>query len=178
MTLEEIIILIARIIGSLLVFKWNFFGAIIAILVDFSDLFMMNLLHLGGVRNYQMFDKIIDLFYLIFFLIVTFKWTKKLRNISIFLFVLRIIGFVLFEIFHNRLILFIFPNVFELWFLAIAYMKLFKYEITTRKLVVIFTIVLILKLIHEYILHVWKVLDNYRAVDVLNNLLRFLNILD
>ena len=47
MTLEEIIILIARIIGSLLVFKWNFFGAIIAILVDFSDLFMMNLLHLG-----------------------------------------------------------------------------------------------------------------------------------
>ena len=68
--------------------------------------------------------------------------------------------------------------VFEFWFLAIAYMKLFKYEITTRKLVVIFTIVLILKLIHEYILHVWKVLDNYRAVDVLNNLLRFLNILD
>ena len=61
MTLEEIIILIARIIGSLLVFKWNFFGAIIAILVDFSDLFMMNLLHLGGVRNYQMFDKIIDI---------------------------------------------------------------------------------------------------------------------
>ena len=91
---------------------------------------------------------------------------------------LRIIGFVLFEIFHNRLILFIFPNVFEFWFLAIAYMKLFKYEITTRKLVVIFTIVLILKLIHEYILHVWKVLDNYRAIDVLNNLLRFLNILD
>ena len=111
MTLEEIIILIARIIGSLLVFKWNFFGAIIAILVDFSDLFMMNLLHLGGVRNYQMFDKIIDLFYLIFFLIVTFKWTKKLRNISIFLFVLRIIGFVLFEIFNNRLILFIFPKI-------------------------------------------------------------------
>ena len=165
MTLEEIIILIARIIGSLLVFKWNFFGAIIAILVDFSDLFMMNLLHLGGVRNYQMFDKIIDLFYLIFFLIVTFKWTKKLRNISIFLF-------------NNRMILFIFPNVFEFWFLAIAYMKLFKYEITTRKLVIIFTIVLILKLIHEYILHVWKVLDNYRAIDVLNNLLRFLNILD
>ena len=57
-------------------------------------------------------------------------------------------------------------------------MKLFKYEITTRKLVVIFMIVLILKLIHEYILHVWKVLDNYRAIDVLNNLLRFLNILD
>ena len=112
MTLEEIIILIARIIGSLLVFKWNFFGAIIAILVDFSDLFMMNLLHLGGVRNYQMFDKIIDLFYLIFFLIVTFKWTKKLRNISIFLFVLRIIGFVLFEIFNNRLILFYFSKCF------------------------------------------------------------------
>ena len=61
MTLEEIIVAVARVIGSLPVIRWAFAGAIIAVLTDFSDLFMMNLLDLGGLRNYQAFDKWVDL---------------------------------------------------------------------------------------------------------------------
>ena len=57
MTLEELIISAVRIFASLIVFKFNFFGAILVILIDFSDLFMMNLITLGGVRNYQFLDK-------------------------------------------------------------------------------------------------------------------------
>ena len=60
MTIEELIIVLARIAGSLPVVRWAFAGAIIAILVDFSDLFMMNLLNLGGLRDYQAFDKLLD----------------------------------------------------------------------------------------------------------------------
>ena len=45
MTIEELIIVLARIAGSLPVVRWAFAGAIIAILVDFSDLIMMNLLN-------------------------------------------------------------------------------------------------------------------------------------
>ena len=52
MSIEELVILGARILGSLPVLRWAFGGALIAILVDFSDLFMMNLLNLGGVRDY------------------------------------------------------------------------------------------------------------------------------
>ena len=171
MTLEELIISVVRIFASLVVFKFNFFGAILVILIDFSDLFMMNLITLGGVRNYQFLDKFLDLFYIAYFLIIALRWEKLLRNISILLFVFRILGFVLFEFFQNRLILFIFPNVFEFWFLGITLLFLLKSNITNRKIIIVLVITTLLKMIQEYILHVWKVLDNYRAIDVLNSLL-------
>jgi len=132
---------------------------------------MMNLITLGGVRNYQFLDKFLDLFYIAYFLIIALRWEKLLRNISILLFVFRILGFVLFEFFQNRLILFIFPNVFEFWFLGITLLFLLKSNITNRKIIIVLVITTLLKMIQEYILHVWKVLDNYRAIDVLNSLL-------
>ncbi|GIS30227.1 MAG: hypothetical protein Ct9H90mP2_06100 [Dehalococcoidia bacterium] len=42
MTVEEIIISFVRIFASLIVFKFNFYGGLLVILIDFSDLFMMN----------------------------------------------------------------------------------------------------------------------------------------
>jgi hypothetical protein len=171
MTLEELIISFVRILASLIVFKFNFFGAILVILIDFSDLFMMNLISLGGVRNYQLLDKFLDLFYIGYFLLITLRWGKILRNISIFLFSFRILGFILFEFFEQRLILFIFPNVFEFWFLGITLLFLLKIKITKRKIVIVLIVTTTLKLTQEYILHVWKVLDNYRAIDVLNSLI-------
>ena len=178
MTLEEIIISIFRIVLSLIVFKYNFFGAILVILIDFADLFLMNLLTFGGVRNYQFLDKFLDLFYISYFLIISLRWKLLIRNISIGLFVFRIIGFILFEVFQDRMVLFIFPNLFEFWFIGIAFLHYKKIEITKKKIYLTLLIAFLLKMIHEYILHVWKVLDNYRAIDVLNNLFRFLNILD
>ena len=171
MTLEELIISAVRIFASLIVFKFNFFGAILVILIDFSDLFMMNLITLGGVRNYQFLDKFLDLFYIAYFLIIALRWEKLLRNISILLFVFRILGFVLFEFFQNRFILFIFPNVFEFWFLGITLLFLLKSNITNRKIIIVLVVTTLLKMTQEYILHVWKVLDNYRAIDVLNSFL-------
>ena len=49
MTLEEFIIAAARIAGSLPVLRWALAGAILAILVDFSDTSMITLLQFGGV---------------------------------------------------------------------------------------------------------------------------------
>tara|TARA_B110000438_G_scaffold94683_1_gene94116 strand:- start:6130 stop:6654 length:525 start_codon:yes stop_codon:yes gene_type:complete len=169
MTLEELIISFVRIFASLIVFKFNFFGAILVILIDFSDLFMMNLISLGGVRNYQLLDKFLDLFYIGYFLLITLRWDKTLRNISILLFIFRILGFILFEFFQNRIILFIFPNIFEFWFLGITLLFLFRSKISKRKIIIVIFVSTTLKLLQEYILHVWKVLDNYRAVDVFNS---------
>jgi hypothetical protein len=169
MTLEELIISFVRIFASLIVFKFNFFGAILVILIDFSDLFMMNLISLGGVRNYQLLDKFLDLFYIVYFLLITLRWHKILRNISILLFIFRILGFILFEFFQSRIILFIFPNIFEFWFIGITLLFLFRSKISKRKIIIVIFVSTALKLIQEYILHVWKVLDNYRAVDVFNS---------
>ncbi|NCG34957.1 MAG: hypothetical protein GWO78_03035 [Dehalococcoidales bacterium] len=169
MTLEELIISFVRIFASLIVFKFNFFGAILVILIDFSDLFMMNLISLGGVRNYQLLDKFLDLFYIVYFLLITLRWHKILRNISILLFIFRILRFILFEFFQSRIILFIFPNIFEFWFIGITLLFLFRSKIYKRKIIIVIFVSTALKLIQEYILHVWKVLDNYRAVDVFNS---------
>ena len=47
MTLEELIIAVVRVLGSLFVLRWALVGGLIAILVDLSDLFLKNLLSLA-----------------------------------------------------------------------------------------------------------------------------------
>ena len=71
MTYEEIIVSIVRILGALPVLKFAFFGSIFAVIIDLSDLFIIGNLKLGGVRNYQDLDKILDLAYMITFLIIS-----------------------------------------------------------------------------------------------------------
>ena len=101
------------------------------------------------------------------------RWTSSLRNISIGLFVFRIFGFILFEFFEERFILFLFPNIFEFWFIGIACLNHYKIYPTKNKIIIVLLLSLGLKLIQEYILHVWRFLDNYRAVDVVSSILDF-----
>ena len=100
MTLEELVITAVRVAGSLPVLRWALAGAILAILVDFSDLFMMNLLRLGGVRDYQSFDKIVDLVYMATFLAVALRWSGTPRTVAVALFGYRILGVAAFELFE------------------------------------------------------------------------------
>ena len=71
MSLEEIIVITVRLIGAIPVLYFPFFGSIFAILVDLSDLFIIGNLDLGGVRNYQKLDKILDISYMFTFLIIS-----------------------------------------------------------------------------------------------------------
>ena len=182
MTLEMWIIAAARVAGSLPVLRWAFFGAILAILVDFSDLFMMNLIQLGGVTNYQAFDKWIDQVYMLTFLWVAVRqWDGPGRTVAIWLFGFRLIGFATFEVMSAsggdvRWILMVFPNVFEFWFVAIAAQRHWwpEYEFTKTRIVTWLVICTALKLMQEYILHVWQVLDNYTAVGVVEAWWNFL----
>ena len=168
MTTEELIISAVRIAGALLVLRWAFAGAIAAILIDFSDLFMMNLLDLGGVRNYQALDKWLDLAYMLTFLWVALRWSGPPRNIAIALFTFRIVGVLAFEVIGNRWVLLFFPNVFEFWFVFVAATLRFTpaYELTWRRSLLWLIPLTALKEAQEYVLHGSKWLDNYRAVDV------------
>ncbi len=122
--LEELIVILIRIIGSFPVIFFPFIGSLFAIIVDLSDLFLINYIDLGGVQNYQNLDKFLDLFYMFAFFFVSLKWNRTEKNISIILFSYRIIGVVLFLLFDLRIILLIFPNIFEFWFVGIsAYSK-------------------------------------------------------
>ena len=88
MSLEELIVIIVRLSGSLPVIYFPFFGSLFAILVDLSDLFIIGNLDLGGVRNYQRLDKLLDLSYMITFLmnyICKFIWIFYIQDDNIYL---------------------------------------------------------------------------------------------
>ena len=176
MTTEELIIAAVRVAGALLVLRWAFAGALFAIAIDLSDLFMMNLLDLGGVRNYQAFDKWLDLAYMATFLWVATRWQGPPRTIAIALFAYRMAGVMAFELVGSRWVLLAFPNVFEFWFVFVAGARLFApgYELTWRRSLVWLVPVSLLKEAHEYTLHGARWLDNYRAVDVVVDFWRWI----
>jgi hypothetical protein len=168
------VILAVRLAGSLPVLRWALFGAVLAILVDLSDLFLRAYLDLGGVRNYQSFDKWCDQVYLALFLVVALRWEGPARAIAVALYGFRLIGFVAFELSGERWVLFLFPNVFEYWFLFVAFTRRwwrgFRWE--RRPVALALAGATLAKLAHEYALHVARWLDRFTPRDVVEWLTR------
>jgi hypothetical protein len=167
MTWEMLIIAAARVLGSLPVLRWTFIGGIVALLVDQSDLFMMNLIDLGGVTHYQPFDKYLDQVYMLTFLAVAFRWEGVPRTIAVGLYGYRMVGFLAFEMTGSRDVLLFFPNVFEFWFLFVAGLKYFKvdFDYSRTQLAVCGAVLLPAKLFQEYALHYARWLDGFTAVE-------------
>ena len=120
MTPEILVIAVIRIAASLPVLRWPLAGGLLAILADLSDLLLRDALDLGGVGDYQSLDKWLDQVYLATFLIVALRWAGPARSIAVALYAFRFVGFVLFELTGERMLLLVFPNVFEFWFLLVA----------------------------------------------------------
>jgi hypothetical protein len=175
MTTEMWIIALTRVTGSLPVLRWPFYGAIIAILVDQSDLFMMNLLDLGGVTDYQTFDKYLDQVYLACFLLVALRWKGADRNVSIALYAYRILGFVIFEVTQTRGLLLFFPNLFEFWYLFVAARQQFSLDqrLSQWQMGGVLGGLFCLKMFQEYALHQAKWLDGFTAVEAVESIWRF-----
>lgn len=171
MTLEQLIVALIRVGGSLPVFRWAFVGALIAILVDFSDLFLFGWLDLGGRGDYQSFDKWLDLVYMVTFLIVALRWNGPARSIAVALFAYRILGVLTFEVVQSRTVLLFFPNVFEFWFVGIAAQKHWwpDFHLTWKRVGALFLVALALKMGQEWILHGGQYLDNYSATELVED---------
>jgi hypothetical protein len=176
MTLEELVIAAVRVAGSLPVLRWAFAGAIVAILVDLSDLFLRAYLDLGGVDNYQAFDKWLDQVYQFAFLVVAWRWGGVPRKVALALYLYRLIGFVAFEAGAPRETLIFFPNVFEFWFVFVAaqrhWWKGFRY--TRPATAASLALLTALKLFHEYALHVGQWFDSFTAADVVDAVVQFI----
>ncbi len=191
MTTEEIIIAVVRVVGSLPVLVFPFPGAIIAMLVDLSDLFLMNLLDEGGVRDYQEFDKWLDQVYMFTFLIVALRWQGTPRHIAVGLYAYRLVGFVTFEVSQERDVLILFPNLFEFWFVFVSGAKFLRlderwqgeprlrglvpFRYTRGQLAVVLPVLLAVKLLQEFALHVGRWFDSFTAVEAVEWLWRFLS---
>ncbi|HWO93529.1 MAG TPA: hypothetical protein VNL92_02080 [Dehalococcoidia bacterium] len=170
MTLEVVVIAAIRILGSLPVLRWAFAGALIAIGVDLGDLFLREWLDLGGIPDYQRFDKYADIAYMLTFLAVALRWPAQPRRIAVGLFGMRTIGFVAFEATGQREILLVFPNVFEFWFVFVAGQRhwLPRFEFTAARVSAVLAGLTALKLFQEYALHWGKWLDGFTAFEAVD----------
>lgn len=176
MTLEVLVIAVVRIAGSLPVLRWPLAGGIMAVLVDLSDLLLRDTLDLGGVPDYQSLDKWLDQVYMACFLVVALRWQGTERRVAIALFAYRLVGFVAFELTHERSLLLLFPNVFEFWFLAVAAIHRLRpgFRWSSVRLGVALVVLGGLKEVHEWALHGGRIFDGISSLDALEMLRRWL----
>ena len=170
MTWQMLAIGAYRVAGALPVLRWPFAGALVALLTDFGDLFLMD--WLGGITDYQRFDKVCDLAYMATFAIVALRWRPLERNVAIGLLALRLVGDALFELTGARAVLFAFPNLFEFWFIFVAARDRFRpsARIDGRATAIALAVLLLMKETQEWFLHVNRFLDGYVATDVVADL--------
>jgi hypothetical protein len=170
MTWQMVVIGAYRLLGALPVLRWPFAGALVALLTDFGDLFLMD--WLGGIPDYQRFDKMCDLAYMATFAIVALRWRPLERNVALALLALRLIGDALFELTGARAVLFAFPNLFEFWFIFVAARDRFRpaLRLDGRSTAISLVVLLAAKESQEWFLHVNRFLDGYVATDVVADL--------
>ena len=156
-----------RIVGSLFVLRWPFWGALIAVVCDLFDLLLFNLFVVfggwSGFAVYQTFDKWANKVYLAAFLIVALRDFAPLpKRIAVALYLFRLVGFVAFETgVAPREALFLFPNLFEFWFIAVAFTMRFRHTFvwTPSRAAGALAILLAGKLVQEWALHVGRIFD-------------------
>lgn len=155
MEIGPLIVIALRLIVPLGIWRFTFWGTVVALLLDGADVILIDVIKLGDFQNYALLDKILDIYYLSFCFVISLKWQSLAKKTSIFLFVYRLIGVILFEITHIRVLLFVFPNLFENWFLFWAARNRYfqKFELTAKRLALILFLLLVPKMAQEYLLH-------------------------
>jgi hypothetical protein len=172
-----------RVVGSLPVLRWPFWGAVLAILVDLCDLLLFNLFAVcggwTGFAGYQAFDKWADQVYLAAFLVVAVRdFRPRERRIAVALYALRLVGFAAFETgIAPREALFLFPNLFEFWFIAVAFTQRYRPASawTPRRTAAGLSVLLAAKLAQEWALHVGRIFDETTFLGALDSIWRAIN---
>lgn len=166
-TWQVLVFVAFRVTSALPTLRWPLAGALVALVADFADLFVMDAI--GGISDYQRLDKLCDLAYLATFLIVAAGWSGLERAVAIALFAYRMVGEVAFELTGARALLLLFPNVFEFWFVAVAARRHYRPDraLTPRQAGVALVILLAGKEAQEYFLHVDRFLDQFTALGAL-----------
>ena len=174
MTWQVAVFVVYRVATALPTLRWPFAGALIAIVGDFCDLFLMD--WIGGIPDYQSLDKVCDLAYMFTFLVVALRWAGLERAVAVGLFFFRMIGDALFEVSGDRLVLLLFPNVFEFWFIAVAAWHHYRPRtpLAPRHAAVALVALLLGKEAQEYFLHYDRFLDQFSAIDAATGIWRWL----
>jgi hypothetical protein len=169
-----------RVAGSLPVLRWPFWGAVLAILCDLFDLLLFNLAVVmfgwPGFDGYQAFDKWADQVYIGLFLIVALRdFPRSAKVVSIVLYAYRLIGFVGFETgLLPRDALVLFPNLFEFWFVAVAFTRRYRpsFAWTPSRSAAALAVLAVAKEAQEWALHVGRLFDGVTFLQALDAIRR------
>lgn len=155
---EWVVVIAARGLLPLTIVRWPLFGGVVAFLADTLDVVLLELLGISDFGLYNEVDKALDTYYLALEAWTCLAWTSRLaRNTALGLFAYRLVGVVLYEATANRALLFVFPNQFEVFFLAyLVYRRIGPGgpSISVGRLVQLNVGLLAIKEVQEYVLHV------------------------
>ena len=176
MTTGILIIVAFRVVTALPVLRWPLAGGLLAVGGDLADLLLRDLLGIGETVEYQLLDKLLDQVYLALFLVVALRWDGVERRVSIALYLFRLVGVILFLVTDERLVLLLFPNVFEPWFLLVALLHHRREPVrwTASRVVTALAGVTALKMLQEWALHGARLFDGISSLEFLDAVRRWL----
>lgn len=159
MTEGQIFVISLRLIAPLLILKKPLVGSILAMMLDALDVVIVEIFGPGGMgEHYHNIDKLLDTYYLSLQAIVAWGWQQQLPRITaLVLFGYRLIGVVVFEFTGWRPTMFLFPNLFENWFLFVLICERFFPSVkldSWKRIGFWLTLLYIPKFAQEYMLHV------------------------
>jgi len=140
------------------ILRWPLMGGILAMIADGIDVMIYEAFGYGFLSGipYHYVDKVFDMWYLSFELIMILRWKDLLaKNTGKILYLWRFIGFLVFMIFGIREAFFFAPNFFEYFFIAMLVIWKFKpsFKLKLKSLIIIMLITGIPTIIKEYIYH-------------------------
>ena len=146
---------IIRTLVPLLILRRPFYGYAASMLADaLGDCILVDLLG-GSFQDYHFFDKIFDLYMLTIAVIASLKFEKLEKLTSIVLYSIRALGLILFEITGLRILLVLFPSVFEFYFIFITWAKKFRpsFRLTKKNIAKVIILLAVPKIILEILMH-------------------------
>ena len=153
-----LVAVVVRILAPILILRWPLGGMVVSMLADTLDVVIVAALQAGTFKDYTTIDKLLDTYSLGFAASVSLQWKNRLaRRTSIALFTYRLAGVLALALTGSRWVLFLFPNVFEFFYLYhLSTVKWFRALRIDRykKLVVALALLTLMKLVQEYVLHV------------------------
>ena len=152
------IVIILRLVVPISMFRWPVGGMFAAIMADNIDTILISIIGHGAFENYTLTDKLLDTYLLVIFGFFSLRWEDKVaRFTSLSLLWYRSTGVIVLSEASDRSLLFVFPNVFEFFFIYQSVtMKWWPHLQVKgfRSLTIVLPCLLIPKLIQEWIVHV------------------------
>lgn len=113
-------VVVARFLLPLLILRYPLPGILACLVLDAADQTIFQAVTDDPLLGYQSYDKALDIFYLAIAYISTMRtWRDPVAfGVTRFLYFYRLVGVVMFELFEQRWLIFVFANTFEFFFIA------------------------------------------------------------